>query len=273
MIYTFSLLAQNSAKQTNVQSEEKEEIVATVNGKPITKSYFEKIYNQNLLFVNDAKVTKEKILNDIINRELGIQRAKKADLEKNEIVQEKLEDVLYHAQVSKDLEETLKKIPPITDSEVSKYYAENPEYRTAQILLRVRALPTDDEEKAAMQKAIELHKSLVKEPNSFAEMANKYTQANTAPTGGDLGFQPAIRQAPEVLEAIKGKKIGHITPPVRSQFGYHLIKILDIKKEKEIEKELYKKILYDVKRDKILANYFADMRKNAKVTIDKNLLK
>lgn len=55
----------------------KKEIVATVNGRNITKKQFEEYHLQNLKFVGQRKITKEISLQDLVNRELGIQKAKK----------------------------------------------------------------------------------------------------------------------------------------------------------------------------------------------------
>lgn len=249
----------------------KDPVIATVNGTKILKSLFDQEFRQNLLFVSDKPVTKEKVLNDIINRELGIKKAKKNKLDRDPVVRRKMEEILYHAQISKDLEGKLAEIK-VSDSEVNTYYKSNPEYRTAHILFRTKAAPEKDEVMAAQQKALEKYKLLKKSPEKFSEFANKYSQSSTAPNGGDMGFQPAIRLAPEYFEAIKGKRPDHITPPVRTQFGYHIIKILAVKDIKAINTALYKKVVYDQKRDKILEDYFSGMRKKAKIDINKKVL-
>ena len=249
----------------------KDPAVATVNGKAILKSEFLKTYNQNLLYVSDKIVTKEKVLNDLINRELGIQRAKKAKLQNNPIVKSKMEDILYHAQISKELEPKLKRIT-VTDDDVKTYYRSNPEYRTAHILFRIRALPEKKEVEAALTQAFKVYEQLKRNPGKFAEMANKFSQSSTAPNGGDMGFQPAVRMAPEYFKAINGKSNGFISPPVRTQFGFHIIKVLAKKELKATNSALYKKIVYDQKRDAIIEQHFKPLRKSAKITIDKKHL-
>jgi len=231
---------------------QKDPVVATVNGVKIKKAEFDKTYAQNLLFVSDKVVTKEKVINDMINKVLGIQRAKKAKLDQNPVVKEKMEEVLYHAQISKDLEPELNKIV-VTDGDVKDYYKLNPEYRTAHILLRVKAVPQKNEVLAAQNKALEIYQTLKKSPDKFAELANRYSQSSTAPNGGDMGFQPAIRMAPE--------------------FGYHVIKVLAKKEYASINTALYKKIVYDKKRDAILAKYFNNLQKNAKINVVKKYMK
>ena len=250
---------------------DKDDIAAIVNGKPISQGELFKTYNQNLLLVTDKIVTRKKVITDLINRELGIQKAKKAKLQDDPVVKEKIEDIMFHAQMSKDLEPELKKIT-VSDKEAKEYYRKFPEYRTSHILLRIKVKPEEDEWKEAQKQSQRIYNTLMKNPKEFTKLANKFSQSNTAPNGGDLGFQPAVRLAPEYFQAIKGKKPGFITPPVRTQFGYHVIKVVDVRKEKDINMSLYKKILYDKKRDEVIANYFKSMRSKANIVIkDKSL--
>jgi len=247
-------------------------VVATINGAKISKADFERTYKQNMLFVSNKKVTKEKVLNDLISRELGIQRAKKAKLDRDPTVKRKMEDVLYHAQISKDIEPMLKTLV-VSDAEVKKYYANHNEYRTAHILFRMQAIPDAKENRAALEQALKVYTALVKKPEKFAEYANKYSQSTNAQSGGDIGFLPAMRLAPEYWAAIKNKSVGTIIKPIKTQFGWEIIKILGIKSIKNIDMNLYKKIVYDQKRDAILANYFKSLRKGATIKIAKEHLK
>ncbi len=247
-------------------------VVATVNGAKITKSELDKAFYQNTLYVSDKVVTKEKVLKDLMNKILGVQKAKKAGLDKDPVVRAKMEDVLYHAQISADLESELKKIE-VSDAEVKEYYAGHPEYRTAHILFRVKAAPEKNEVLAAQEQALKIYQLLKKNPDKFGEMASRYSQSATAPNGGDMGFQPAIRMAPEYFQAINGKGNNYITSPVRTQFGYHIIKVLAKKDFDTINMGQYKKIVYDKKRDKVLEDYFSGLRKNAQIKIEAQYLK
>ncbi len=247
------------------------DVVATVNGKNITKAQLDDYHQQNLRFISQRKITRETSLDDLINRELGIQRAKKNGIDKDPIVVAKMEEVMYHAQISKDLEGELKKIT-VSDDEVRKYYSDNKEYRTAHILYRVRVQPTPEEVKKALEQSLSIYEEVSKNPDAFASLANKYSQSTAAPVGGDLGFQPPTRLAPEYYAAIKSQKVGFISRPVRTQMGFHIIKVLGVKEFEQIDKNLYKKVIYDQKRDAILANYFKNMQKGASIKINKNLL-
>ena len=255
-----------------VLSAKKDPILATVNGQNILQSEFLKAFRQNKLFVSNKVVTKQKVLNDLISRIIGVERAKKNKIAQDPVILEKIEDILYHAQISKDLENKLKKIR-ITNQDVKHYYRQNKEYRTAQILLRVKADASPEEVNKTLKIAQEIYAKVKKSPDQFSEFANRYSQSGNAKTGGDMGFQTPMRYAPEYFAAIKGKKIGHLSPPVRTQYGFHLIKMLSVKKFKDINLGIYKKIIYDQKRDSILQLYFQDLRKGAKIAINKKALK
>lgn len=264
---SFALLAAMMALPAFAQNQ----VVATVNGRSITKKQFEEYHLQNLKFVGQRKITKEVSLQDLINRELGIQRAKKTGLDKDPTVVAKQEDILYHAQISKDLEGEFKKIT-VTDEDVRKYYEDNKEYRTAHILYRLRAEPSPEDVKAAFSQSMDIYAQLEKSPEDFAKLANKFSQTSAAPVGGDLGFQPPTRLAPEYYEAIKGKNVGFISKPVRSQMGYHVIRVLGIKSYDQIDKNLYKKIIYDKKRDALIENYFSNLAKGVEIKTNPKLL-
>ena len=257
---------------TYAQQKNGDSVVATVNGVDIKMAQLDQAFEQNLMFVSDKVITKEKVLNDIINREIGIKKAKEGKLDQDPIVKSKMEDVLYHAQISKDLEKKLQGIT-VTDKEAQEYFGKNKEYRTAHILFRIKVVPEPGEMEEATKKALEVYKQLQVKPQLWPEFANKYSQSSTAPAAGDLGFLPAIKYAPEYFKAINGKANGYISPPVRTQFGLHIIKVLGVKDWKDADIALYKKIVYDQKRDKILDEYFAESHKTAQIKINKELLK
>lgn len=267
-----AVFAQDKEPATNPRNTNPEAVVATVNGVEIKKAQLDQAFEQNLMYVSDKIVTKDKVLNDIINREIGVKKAKDAGLQNDPIVKAKMEDVLYHAQISKDLEKRLQGIT-VADKEAQEYYSKNKEYRTAHILFRVRVAPDKAEVEEAMKKSLEIYKELQAKPQNWPELANKYSQSSTAPTAGDLGYLPAIKYAPEYFKAINNKANGYISPPVRTQFGFHIIKVLGSKEWKDVDPALYKKIVYDQKRDKILEEYFAESRKTAQIKVNREHLK
>ena len=271
LFFTLSLLLSLIFSSTAYSVQQGGGVVATVNGVPITTQEFQQSYQQNQMFFSPRPVTKQKVLNDLINRQLGIQRGKQQKIDKNPVVITKLEDVIYHAQISKDLGPQLKKIN-VKESDIRKYYKKHREYRTAHILFRVGINATKEEDIEVLKKSISVYKTIESGPEKFSELANKYSESTTSVRGGDLGYQLAINLAPRYYAAIEGKENGHITPPVRTSFGYHIIKLLGEKKYKDIDSTQYKKLVYDQKRDTIIERHFAKLRKKAKIKIyNKNL--
>ena len=202
-------------------------------------------------------------------------KARTAELTEEQLAEQvefvgKLKRRIEEERLLELLEESVRDavLTPSNES-VMDYYRTYPEKFTTPakdhvkiILLGVPAYSGSESWAAAREKASDLLREL-RAGADFSEMAMIHSSDESAPNGGDMGFQPAIRLAPEYFEAIKGKRPDHITPPVRTQFGYHIIKVLAVKDVKSINTALYKKVVYDQKRDKILDGYFAGMRKAA----------
>jgi len=248
-------------------------VVAEVNGKKIKKSTLLSYHKQNLNFVQNTKpLTLKNSLNDLVDRIIGIDAAKKSNIHRRPEVIKKMNDIVYHAFISKELTPKLKTIR-VSKDEIKKYYKNNPEYKTSQILLRLRTEPSQDDVANALDTANKVYNEALKDPSKFPELAKKYGQTSTAVTGGDMGYQPKVRLSPEYYESIKGKKPNYITKPFRTQYGIHVVLVNKEKSYKQIDHKLYKKIIYDIKKQSILKKYFAQKRSSAKLIIHEKELK
>jgi len=85
--------------------------------------------------------------------------------------------------------------------------------------LKDKKLP--DGTPSAKEVAIDLKKKL--NAKNFAEMAKKHSEGPSAARGGDLGAWPKGRMVPAFDKAIDGLKVGEISEPVETPFGYHVM--------------------------------------------------
>lgn len=67
----------------------------------------------------------------------------------------------------------------------------------------------------------------------FADLAEEYSTDGSASNGGDLGFFSAGEMVPEFEDAAFSMKEGEVSDPVQSQFGYHIIKVNEIREKEE----------------------------------------
>ena len=146
---------------------------------------------------------------------------------------------------------------PVDPEEVKKFYEANKsrfvqreERRASHILFTVAAGAPEAENKAAEAKAAALAEELRKKPAGFAQAAKAQSQdPGSAVQGGDLGFFARGAMVKPFEDAAFGAKKDDIVGPVRSDFGWHVIRVTDVKPEKgkslaeatpEIEAELKK---------------------------------
>ena len=149
--------------------------------------------------------------------------------------------------------------PAITVSldEVKTFYEANKtryvtkeERKASHILISVAKDAKDADKKAAEAKANQLFAQLQKNPKDFADLAKKNSQdPGSAANGGDLGFFGRGMMVPPFDKATFEGKKDELIGPVQTDFGYHIIRVTDIKPEKgksladatpEIEGELKK---------------------------------
>jgi peptidyl-prolyl cis-trans isomerase D len=108
------------------------------------------------------------------------------------------------------------------------------ERRASHILISVGADTKDADRKAAEAKADEIAAQVRKNPASFADIAKKQSQdPGSAAQGGDLGFFARGAMVKAFEDAAFAAKKGDIVGPVKSDFGYHIIRVTDIKPAKE----------------------------------------
>lgn len=292
------------------------EIVARVNGKPITAFELNEEFQDILPMmgayhggVPSEKVAeiREKALSRLIEKELQYQYAlgKKlsvpakdidaelASMEKRTGSPAKFKDALKKIGITKEeLKEVVKKRllsvvardeavtskVALTDLEVKDYYEKNKEtfkrpveFRASHILIGVEPAATSEDREKKLRFAKDLL-AKVRAGEDFAKLASRYsTDEGSAPVGGNIGsFHKGM--AEEAFEkAVLSLKVGEVSDIVETLYGYHIIKLTDVKPEtqlgfddvkKDIKGKLEKKRADDLK-----TKWMDELRAGAKIEI------
>lgn len=115
---------------------------------------------------------------------------------------------------------------------VNKKQFEQPETVNAQHIL----IHFDGDEEKSKLVAQEIRQKVVQAKQSFADLAKEYSADPSAQSNaGNLGFFNKKQMVPEFAEAAFSLKVGDISQPVKTQFGWHIIQILDKKPAKTLE--------------------------------------
>lgn len=133
--------------------------------------------------------------------------------------------------------EFLQRQVQVTPEQIKQYYDEHraqfetPEERRARhILVSVPSGAGADAKAKAREKAEKLMAEAKANPNNFAELAKQSSEdPGSAPEGGDLGFFPKGRMAKPFDEAVFSMNVGDVVGPVETQFGFHVIRLEEIK--------------------------------------------
>ena len=129
----------------------------------------------------------------------------------------------------------------VSDKEIKDFYKENEaEYwvpkrlKARHILLKLPSELKPEEEAKAKKLAQDLIER-IKKGEDFAELAKKHSQdPASASQGGDLGYFQSGEMIAPFEEAAFSLKRGEISPPVRTPFGYHIIKLEDIQEARTL---------------------------------------
>jgi peptidyl-prolyl cis-trans isomerase C len=146
-----------------------------------------------------------------------------------------------------------------TDEAMKKVYAEAAKQIEGEQEVHARHILVETEDEA---KAIEAE---LKKGADFAELAKKKSKDPGAADGGDLGFFTKDQMVPEFSTVAFALEPGKISDPVKSQFGWHVIKVEEKRNRKAPDFEQVKAQIETYVTRKAQAEYVAKLREAAKV--------
>lgn len=287
----------------------KEPLAATVNGKPITIAEVDeqlnqvlKVSGQHSQIFNGSQgeqlknLYRAQLLDRLINIKLMMQEAEKRGitvtdkdidaklkqlmkqlnikddkqldevLKQNGLTKEQMRDQLRQGLIIDKLGDQITKNVKVTDKEVEDYYnthksefATKDQIHAAHILLQ-----TESEANKVLQ---QLHNGA-----DFAALAKQYNPDSTKNTGGDLSWVDKDQLDPAFAEAAWNMQPGQISSqPVKTKFGYHIIKLIGkkpgVQKTFEEAKAEVKDKLLKQKKDEVWQKWFDGIKKKADIKI------
>lgn len=201
-------------------------VLMKINGKPVLKSEFEYIYNKNNSNNSLDKKTLNEYVDLFVNFKLKVEEAITQGIDTTTSFRNELSG--YRSQLTK---------PYLTDSKVDDailreaYDRMKEDIEVSHILIRVQPNATPADTLAAWKKINTISKRIEKE--DFAKVAKETSEDESVKTNnGNIGWISAFRTVYPFECVAYATKTGTVSKPVRTIFGYHLIKVHDRRESK-----------------------------------------
>ena len=166
----------------------------------------------------------------------------------------------YFERLAKKAEEiAVDKKVTVTDAEVKKYYEENKKnyyvqklYKASHVFVKVMPEETAEEKAAKLARAEKLYER-AKAGEDFYNLAYYESDDRSKYVGGSLGSFHAGQTVQEFDEALQKMKVGEISKPVRTMYGYHIIRLDEVTEPRQLS--------FDEAAVKIRTNFTEERRK------------
>lgn len=308
-VLTVSFMAVSHAKEEAAEKD----VIATVNGTAISRSDFEREvgrYEQQMAMMGQTpnpeqlNEIQQRVLDGLIDRELLYQESQKEGIKASKSeVDERISTLKQRFPSEEEFNKMIEKLglneaglrsqfekelaikalldkkfaakATITDQEMKKFYAENPDYfktpervRASHILVNVKPDASEADKAKARQKIQDVQKK-VKKGEDFAGLAKEYSDCPSSAKGGDLDFFQRGQMVGPFQDAAFAMEVGDVSDIVETQFGYHLIKVTDKKPAGTVTfeeaKDKIKGYLEQQKMGEEVKQYAAQLKKGAKI--------
>lgn len=260
--YAFAIALAAIAATACSQNSDKSPVYATVNGEAITTKEFETMVS----FMSNGQITADKLNPDqkkmVMDRLVIIHAAAaeavKTGLDKQDETASNLKlarlQVLSGAAVKQYMDKLTISDADIEAEYKSKYGQPTKEFKASHILVK-----TEEEANGLIAQ--------LKKGANFADLAKKSsTDPGSKNNGGDLGWFKHGAMVPEFTEAVESLEKGKMTEkPVKSSFGYHIIKLEDTREAAPPALAEMKAQIENTLKQQRYQKYVDDLKNNAKV--------
>ncbi len=251
-----------AANVTAAEDKSANDVVATVNGQPITKQVLT-MYSRQRGGDHSGSVDQQTLINELVTRELLYQKAIASGIDKDPEVQAALENDTHTLLANVVIQDLLQSKHP-SDAELKAAYDAQiknmgkTEYKARHILVK-----TEDEAKDVIA---QLDKGA-----DFAKLAKEKSIGPSGKQGGDLGWFSPDNMVKPFADAAAALKVGtYSKTPVHTQFGWHVIKLEDTRPVSPPSFDDLKSQLMNSWRNKMISAYLDRLRSEANVKITAN---
>ena len=207
---------------------------------------------------------RRQVLEQLVAKELIYGDAKKTGILKSKDFKEEYKKV--QEKVKKEIavqiwqKQQLDKVK-VSRKESKKYYNDNRgEFKEPDSVHARHILVKTQKEADALLKDLKLKGDALKE--KFIALAKEKSVGPSGPKGGDLGYFAQGQMVPEFNDKVFSMKVGTVSKPVKTQFGYHLIYLEDKKAAKNLSFEEVKSFIEQrLKLEKFKTTIAATMKK------------
>ena len=244
---------------TPVRAQDSNPVLAKVNGSEIHQSDVN-LAEEELgpsLAQMDPAAKQENVLSFLIDMKIVSKAAEDKKIENNEDFKKRLAFVRDRLLMDNLLASEGK--AAITDDAMKKVYEDASKQITSEQEVHARHIlvPTEEEAKKVEDE--------LKKGADFAELAKKESKDPGASDGGDLGFFTKEQMVPEFSKVAFELEPGKISDPVKTQFGWHIIKVEEKRARKAPGFDQVKPQIEQFVTRKAQADYVAKLRQEAKV--------
>jgi peptidyl-prolyl cis-trans isomerase C len=254
-----------------------DKVVLTIGEQRMTAGEFEQLIDAlpEQVRVAARGPNKRQFAEQLVRIKILSQEARKRKLDETPLVQQQIElqkDTLLANALFADMTANVK----VDEATERQYYGEHKsEYETVHtrhILIRMKGSPLTQRagkqeltEEEALAKAQELRKKLLAGGDFAALAKTESDDATSGANGGDLGSFKHGQMVAEFDQAAFGLPVGQVSEPVKTRYGYHLIKVEqhDTKTFDEVKSDLEKKMRPELARSAV-----ENLRRQTPVILD-----
>ncbi|MEA2109055.1 MAG: peptidylprolyl isomerase [Pseudomonadota bacterium] len=249
-------------------------ILATIGSEKITMADFKQELNslppKYRQMTADPAIQKE-FLDTLVTRNIIYQEGVRQKMPENPMVKKQVDAFRKKLVVAAILDQEVnRKIKDVSDAELKTYYDKNLKEFQQPRQVKARHILVKEQKQAE-----EVHRKLLK-GEDFATLANEFSTCPSKAKGGDLGFFTRDRMVKEFSDVAFSLKPKEISPVVKTQFGYHIIVVDEIKEGRqqtfdEVKTKLGDKIRAE-RKNQYFNTYITELKKQIKVTTYPDLL-